>query len=886
MGKSGSAKQQVNEYLLSMHFGVAQGLDAITGIYVGERQAWSGNVTSETAIPLTNEYLFGGPKKEGGIRGIAYYLPGGPTQIMPAGLAGRRGLTSASSPAYRGLSSVYFVGSITPGLGYYWGATPYLPSVWIQGRRAPKGLNPDYAMVADQLAASFNGYVATVAGTTVTLADGHLTTIGTHSASLTVSASDGTKTIILDGTTIEIQPFTTDDDGNQHSGTTAIVNGYDGVVENDYVTLNGVTVEVIGNTVSITMGNAGGTDANPSHIIFECLMNPIWGMGGVPALVDQDSFEAAAVTLYHEGFGLSMVWTKESSIEDFISEVLDHVQGALYVDPDTGKLTLKLFRDDYDVTTLPLITPDNAVLDSFQRKLWGETVNEIVVTWTNPSNEQDETVTQQDLGNIAMQGDVVSDSRNYYGVRTADLATRLGVRDVRQSSAPLASVEALLDRASWNLKPGSVLRVTWPEYDLENLIMRVVEIDYGKIGSPEITVSLLQDIFSLEDADFTSAPTTGFTGSAQPPSPMNHAKIITSPYFFSSRVLSAADAAAISYPEVMTAILGASSNTDASFFEIVDVSTLPTGQQVSEVRGTRSLLGYSLLPSPLGEEATSTIAAFGPITSGLGPNVAGFIFIGEDEASQEIALIESYDDGDGWHISRGVLDTIPRAWAADTPIWFYDVRTTLLDDQRYSDGESVNYKFLTVTSQGILDPSDAPIQGAVLSARPYMPNRPANVVVGGSPFGTVDLSASAPTSVDISWSNRNRLMEDTVVVRWADGTIAPEANQTTTVVLTSTSDGSVLSTTDGLTGTTYSLPSSAFGSEIQADVTLYSKRDGYRSFMGVTRRVRIKPDPSDPGSSPGNPAPPTGGGYTPPTTYPDPQNPPAYTGHGLRTAVP
>lgn len=114
MGKSAQGKQQVNEYNLSQHFGICSELDAITGIFIGEKQAWTGDVSVGSAITVQNEYLFGGPKKEGGVRGIAYYLPGDQTQVMPQGLAARRGLSSTTSPGYRGVASVYFVGSMSP----------------------------------------------------------------------------------------------------------------------------------------------------------------------------------------------------------------------------------------------------------------------------------------------------------------------------------------------------------------------------------------------------------------------------------------------------------------------------------------------------------------------------------------------------------------------------------------------------------------------------------------------------------------------------------------------------------------------------------------------------------------------------------------------------
>lgn len=117
MGKS-SAKQIVDDYSMSIHLGICWGpIDAITGLFVGEKIAWVGNVSTEAAIYVNAPSLFGGPKSEGGIGGVMYYLPGGRDQVMPESLASRYGMSSASSPGYRGVASVFFIGSegIDPG---------------------------------------------------------------------------------------------------------------------------------------------------------------------------------------------------------------------------------------------------------------------------------------------------------------------------------------------------------------------------------------------------------------------------------------------------------------------------------------------------------------------------------------------------------------------------------------------------------------------------------------------------------------------------------------------------------------------------------------------------------------------------------------------------
>ena len=854
MGKSGgTAKQTVNEYNMSIHFGVCTELDAITAIYVGEKLAWSGNVSTLSTFYLDKSDLFGGPKKEGGVRGYVTFLPGKSDQVMPNFLASRRGLSSTTHPAYRGLASVYFTGD-GGGYGYYgffgggsgrkgfyWGATYYMQSVWIQGKRAPKGLDAEFAMIGNQVSATVNTltYLATVGSDSATLVDSIPSTIGGYAVRLSnvvsttgeqaweYALNDIVITLTLDLTL----------DGVTYPGWSVQYDGERASLVGNSATIGGINVTFYGGVISVAFGSAGA-DANPIHMIYECLVEE---MGATDAIIDRANFEATAKQIYHEGFGLSMIWTREQQIETFVSEILDHIQAALYLSPATGKLTIDLLRENYDITSLPNINPDNAVLDSFQRKLWGETVNEIVVTWTNPLNEQEQTVTYQDLGNIVAQGEAVSDSRNYYGIRTSELASRVAMRDVRQSSAPLASAEALLDRSQWNLKPGSVVTLTWPEYDIEQVVMRVVNIDYGKVGDPSITVNLLEDIFALDQASYNPTGVTSWIDPGLDPTPMDRSRLITAPSYFTTRALGLTDITALQYPNVYTLSLGATSNTDAVYYELVGVTTLANGSVTADRIGTRSPLGYTTLPVGFAEEATTILSAFGSVTGSVVPAPAVFMFIGDEiDAGQEIALLISQDGTTGaWTIARGLLDTVPRAWPAGTPVWLLDATQNVYDPRVHGDGEEVDYKLLTITSKGTLALADAPLTGLMMSARPHLPIRPANVVVGGVAFGPVDLSASPPSSVTVTWANRNRTMEDNTVAQWTDGTVIPETGQTTTIRLLRTDTGAVITSYTGLTGTSYSIPISAWGTEPEADVHVVSARDGFESLTGITRRVRI-----------------------------------------------
>jgi hypothetical protein len=427
------------------------------------------------------------------------------------------------------------------------------------------------------------------------------------------------------------------------------------------------------------------------------------------------------------------------------------------------------------------------------------------------------------------------------------------------------------------------VRLQYPEYDLDDVVLRVSKVDYGKPGSPSIKLSTMEDIFALANASFDATDDTLWEDPGEDPAAAAFTRVMTAPTYFTNRVLSAGDAAAMDYPEVLPALLVSHDNDDTYAFNLFGTASLPNGAVVADLIGTRPLLGHSILPTALAAESATVLPDFGTAIGGPGPRPSGFAFIGNvGEQGHEVALIESYDEETGWTLRRGVLDTVPRTWPDGTVVWFVTIDSRIVVDSTvYSAGETVNFRVAPSTSRGTLDFADSPVVASVLTARPHLPLRPSNVKVEGQAFGSLDLSATAPSSVNVTWSNRNRTTEDSIILSWTEGTVTPEAGQTTTIRLISTA-GTVISTISGITGTSCALPASAFGTENVADIAVYATRDGLDSLQSHRIRVKIRPggwgddwgddwgggdatpigDP-DPGTAPPDPAP------TPPDEYPE-----------------
>lgn len=889
MGKKGGGKVQLTDYYMSMHQGICAGpVDELKGIYIGEKTFWEDTLGSVvTSFSVTRNDLFGGNKAEGGAAGVVTWLPGNSDQVMPEALANKLGGTATTVPGFRGVASLFFsgsaaitntsIGGIIVGLltgrgvsrGFYWSSnTPYLKTLWAKVRRSPKGLNAAYRMIGNRVTASINGNTVTCNGQTATLTPGSVSIVGGHSFAITYpSAVTGERTVTFDGTPIVVERKTDEDDDYYWS----VSIGSDERRLRRWgntVNIMGVELTVGRTSMSIASGSAtDAPDANPAHIIYECLTNTDWGMGGTG--INVASFEDAGKTLFNEGLGLSLAWYSSDTIENFVSEILDHILATIFVNPSDGLLTIKLIRDDYDPATLPILNPDNCTVTSFDRKLWGETTNEVIVTWTNPVNEKEETVTVQDLANASIQGAVVSDNRNYYGVRNAALALQLATRDLRSASSPLASFQIEVDRTAFNFVPGGVAKLVYPEDGIDGVVLRINRIDYGKPGSPTITLACTEDVFGQPTAAYTVVEQEKWVDESVPPMVMPYMQFLTAPLYFAENVIDIGEA---EYPDALTMVLAAAASNDVSGYQLYTITPAPNGQPTSTDLGHRSITGRATLASSISADYKTTIDS-STLASYIGPLYTYtncFVVIGNGgDTGTEIALV-SESSPTGIVLQRGLLDTVPRNWPVGTSMWFFGTDTLLTDNTVRADGEQPQYKLLTETSLGRLDFTAAPILTATLTDRAWRPNRPANVKVGGVAFGNVQMGSAA--SIPVTWANRNRLMEPTEVVKWYDGNVTPETGQTTRITVMR-SDRSVVTTHDGLTGVSFELPASSFAGEASGIVRLTAVRDGLESLQGHEVTVTLTPSGygSDYGSFYGG----AGGEYDPggqetPPPPPDP----------------
>ena len=565
--------------------------------------------------------------------------------------------------------------------------------------------------------------------------------------------------------------------------------------------------------------------ANPAHMIFECMTNASWGMGASVSDFNIDSFEAAANTLWNEKFGLCMIWARSGEIETFVQEVLDHVQGALFIDPTNGRWTLRLLREAGSLGTLPQINPDNArIIGKPKRKTWGDIPTEVVVTWTNPETGEEETVTAQDAAATAAQGAPISTARNYHGVASQELAMKLAERDLAAVCYPSMSFDFEVTREFWRRGIYDLMEVSWPEFGVDRMICRVSKVTQTDSG--RLRLSLTEDVFSVGRSSYLVPTASAWQNQSPAPAPLATTYLGTAPAFMAAAARELEDPGMIQSHQA-TALLLAVANTGADIdYELRTQAVNVLGQPRNLTLGLRNFNPSWLLADALPAQASSTITR-GPTVSGQ-PEVGDFLMLGTTDAGSEICAIRSIGAGT-LTIDRGLLDTTPKAWPAGTRIFVISPEETIADTTARTTGEVAAFRLLPQTSRGRLAPSDAPEISATMTNRAFRPLRPANVRVGGVAFGTANMGAA--TSINVTWANRNRADESTVALLWTDGEVSGETDQTTVIQLLQSPSRTLITEITGLTGSSHTLPKSALANNSPVIVRVLSRRGGVSSLQ-------------------------------------------------------
>lgn len=571
---------------------------------------------------------------------------------------------------------------------------------------------------------------------------------------------------------------------------------------------------------------------NPAHMLVEGLTNTKWGRGLDSGRLNLDTYRVAADTLYNEGFGLCMRWTRSGSVTEFIQQIIDTIGAIQEVNRRTGLIELRLVRDDYDAASLPLFTYGNGLLavDDIEVSSQDSSVNQMIVKYHDPITDEDMTTPPVDnLGSIQANGGTNSMTKEYLAVPTAEIASRLAIRDLQASMGFLRKMTLHLDRRGYPLSPGSVFRVSIPERGISSMVMRVGKLQDGQLDSGTITVTCVEDVFGLPQSSYVQP---------QPPGWVPPDQVARDPV---TKVLREA-----SWRDVITNLNagGLQSISNTSSF-ITGLALKPQGLALAYEFWTAPYAsGYTdrdagdwvpsaTLGSDMALSGVDTVVTLANFLDFTDFTVGSGVLIDDEEM-----VIVSVDANNAQlTLGRGALDSVPARHVSGSRMWLY-TDAMAFDQTDWSQNVQMYAKYLSFTNGQKLDISQAGALTISTIARQAKPYPPGNVRINDTRYYEVQ---SVSDVLNLSWAHRDRKSQDDQYFSHTYGSIGPETGVTYTVRVRRP-DNQVVRQDTGITGTTWAYTSAmaaqdgALGSFI---IELLSVRNGIESWqsyrMPITR---------------------------------------------------
>jgi hypothetical protein len=249
--------------------------------------------------------------------------------------------------------------------------------------------------------------------------------------------------------------------------------------------------------------NGDGTyDANPINILYDIITeNQKYGIAVEDAKIDIESFKTAALALEAEGFGISLIFENGANFEDIKKDIQKHCSVNIFLSPYTGLWTTTLNRNNYVVNELPIFNKSNIKSIKYSRTQPSSLFSEMKVNYIDRNKDYVEnSVLAKSLSIENIRGNANTQKDTFNACKNQTLAAKIAQREMLGYNKPLAKLELLTNRDSYGLRIGDVIVVNYDDYNINQGIFRVIEMDLGKFNDNKIKVNLIEDIFSFGDA--------------------------------------------------------------------------------------------------------------------------------------------------------------------------------------------------------------------------------------------------------------------------------------------------------------------------------------------------------------------------------------------------
>jgi hypothetical protein len=464
-------------------------------------------------------------------------------------------------------------------------------------------------------------------------------------------------------------------------------------------------------------------------------------------------------------------------------------------------------------------------VDDFKRSVFGELNNSVTVNYWNLPDNLPASLTVQDIALLLEQGGENSTTVTYEGFVDSETASRVAQRDLISLSTPLASCTIYANKLARNLKVGDVFKLTWPDYQLSELVMRVTGMAYGNGKTRRVRIQCVQDVFGYPSSAYIATPPRGWANPVSSPGNPLYQMAFELPYYSLVRAMGQTTAdSEIATNAFVGYVAGASSS-----------SVVPA---ISGILHTDDGSGYK--QASVLNFSPSGVLAFDISLTGTTLNISAGVELDQValnswlQVDNELMAVTGIS-GSVVTVKRGVLDTVPRLHLAGATVMFWS-EFPASDPTEYVSSDVVAAKITTVNGAGVSDLAGAtPMTVNVVgrAARPFPPGR---IEFNGLSYPANNLSAP----IVVTWAERNRVLQTGgTLVGFVDGPLTPEPGATVTVRLFDKT-GTLFHTTTGITTSTFTITSTIIGARNdKLFVELFSVRNGLESFQRQYIEIQI-----------------------------------------------
>ncbi|WP_420598648.1 phage tail protein [Neptuniibacter sp.] len=533
-------------------------------------------------------------------------------------------------------------------------------------------------------------------------------------------------------------------------------------------------------------------DINPAHFIREIYTNPIWG-GGFPDTEMGQTYTDVADTLYAEGLGVSFFFDQEISYGDMIEEVIRTIDAVTYEDPATGLQEIKLIRPDYDAETLPLFDESNSELKELSRTEDHELFNQVIIKYLDNNTRSWQALTFQDAAAIDMSGGRInSKTIEYAGISRPDVATMVGQRDLARFSRPYHKGRRLkLNMAAYAIKPGDAFKLSSPRHGITEMVCRVMKRHPGSWLNKTVEIDWVEDIFGVPYNTYAVPVESGWVDPVQPATDFVHQTAFEVPYFLHIKRLGDSGMQFLDDDSCLYALAGARPENGVMLsYDLYSYADGGVQLPDKEIAATSYFTPYAVVSVDVDDPKVTDI----PVSLLVDVDtvrVGHLVLIGNNADDQrEIAAVStSVSDGDTTlKLTRAVSDTVPKAIAAGTVIYFIGDHYGMTNTE-YLPGETVEGYGVPISSLGEFTGPytyhDLPMMG-----RLFKPYPPANLTIDGLSFPG---NTYQPPNADIvlTWNHRDRILQSDQIIDYFEAADYGPEPSTTYLVEADALDGSL-----------------------------------------------------------------------------------------------